>query len=128
MFFINSDTKDIILTQGNSAEIDTTPFISDSINPYTLLDGDKIVFTVKDKYNGKVLIQKIATKDNYDTEGNILIKLSPEETNLFPFKYIYDVFFINQNGDVYTYINCSIFEIVKAVGLKSDLGWLKWLY
>lgn len=122
MFFIDSETKNIKLTQGNSAEIDTTPYILGSTEPLILQDGEKVVFTVRSKYLGKIIIQKIATNLNYDENNNLTIKLKPEDTNIPPYKYIYDVFYISQSGDIYTYIDCSEFEIIQAVGLKTDLG------
>lgn len=123
MFFINEKTHDIVLTQGNSCEIDTTPFFEDTEMPIVLGEGDKILFTVKSS-NGKIYLKKILTNADYtnteDTSINIILK--PEDTvNLQPHKYVYDLLLVYADGRAYTYVDESIFEIKKAVGTIKDL-------
>jgi hypothetical protein len=123
MFEINNKTNKITLTQGNSAIIDITPYLNDSQNPIVLQEGDKVLFTVK-SVSGREYLKKILTNNDYDNEEDtsLNVVLTPEDTvNLAPYRYLYDLLLIYANGEAYTFIGTSEFEITQAVGTINDL-------
>lgn len=123
MFHINSKNYNIELTRGNSAEIDTTPFIQDTETPLELGENDKVVFTVKGKYSDEICFQKVLTAADYDDEKKLVLRINPQDTvelkegNL----YVYDLMLVTEDGSVYTYIGnygdiVPSFVVLKAYG------------
>lgn len=129
MFYINQRNWDIELTRGNSAEIDTTPFVQDTETPMILRENDKVVFTVKSRSTGKVLIQKFLTAADYDENEKLVLRLEPKDTvNMRAGNfYVYDLMLVTESGDVYTYIgNCSnicpSFILLEAYGDINNIA------
>lgn len=123
MFHINPKNYNIELTRGNSAEIDTTPFVQDTEIPLELGENDKVVFTVKSRYSDKICFQKILTATDYDDENKLVLRINPQDTiglkegNL----YVYDLMLVTEDGNVYTYIGnygniVPSFVVLKAYG------------
>lgn len=120
MLTIN-DTN-ITLTRGNTAELLVLPQNEDG-TPFFLEEGDKVLFTVKNRYD-KEMLQKEILPSAQDVEtGEITIILSPEDTiKMNPQAYTYDVLLVTASGDAYTFIPRSVFEITLAVGTYTDIG------
>lgn len=80
----------------------------------TLTDGDKIELTVRvTPTNSERVIHKTVTEFK---DGKAVIAFAPEDTGQLAFRtYVYDVQLERANGDVYTIIKPSHFEITPEV-------------
>lgn len=110
MFTVDKDNA-IHLTRGDTARL----LLSSVMNlvtgkEYILSEDDTVVFTVK--------------KTVYDTTpavqitvpGGAAIHIKPEDTKEMAFgKYLYDVQLTTADGDVYTVIPPTTFEVLKEV-------------
>ena len=124
--------NNITITQGNSAEIDVTAYDEEG-NPIELQEGDKVIFKVE--CNGKEIIKKVLTSENFDSEEKALkLILKPEDTINLPLEkhitpsggsyydtsYYYDCLYIFADGSAYTFIDAAQFKIVKAIAKVGD--------
>ena len=102
----------IYLTKGDSA---TLHFNITTLNgqPYSLKEGDKVVFTLamREQEKDNYIIQK-----DIDMSTHSLI-IKPSETKGMDSEteYVYDVQLSTGNGDIYTIIPCSPFIITCEV-------------
>lgn len=113
---------DIMLTRGNTAELLVLPQNEDG-TPFFLEEGDKVLFTVKNRYDKEMIQKEILPSAQDEETGEITIILSPEDTiNMNPQAYTYDVLLVTASGDAYTFIPRSVFEITLAVGTYTDIG------
>ena len=113
---------DIMLTRGNTAELLVLPQNEDG-TPFFLEEGDKVLFTVKNRYDKEMIQKEILPSAQNEETGEITIILSPEDTiNMNPQAYTYDVLLVTASGDAYTFIPRSVFEITLAVGTYTDIG------
>ena len=113
----------IKIPRGNT--LDLAIKITDaSGNPYVLQENDTAIFTVKtnDCAFEKPIIQKFLTADNYNDTGELVIKITPEDTiDKTKGDYKYD-FAVCVNGcDFYTTILADVFRILPALSCKGDL-------
>lgn len=101
--------SDIQLTRGDNATFNIEININGSSSNYQRVDGDKLTFTLKKSYNSSsVLVQK-------DIEG-MIINLEPSDTSDLKYgTYWYDVQLTTNEGQVYTVIGPSRFEIREEV-------------
>lgn len=125
MFKIDSCTKHICLTRGNSCKIDILPILIDdnkNESPIILKDEDKLIFTVASP-SGRKYLQKVLTADDYDENDESLnLILFPNDTiNLQPFDYMYDVVIVYDNGSTVTIVDSAKFSILQAYGTYQDL-------
>lgn len=124
MFYIDK-CGGIHISRGDSAIITTIPekLLADgTTEPITLTGNACIIFTVKSRYNGNVLIKKTLTASDYN--GNDLpLEISSDETNADPYGYDYSFLYIpdsESDDEAYTYaqgefeIICSIERAMKA--------------
>ena len=117
-----SDSNALIITQGNSIVIDITPIDDDTKEPIRLNDGEKVIFTVKNKL-GNLMLQKILTNEDYDSpeDNSLNCVLDPSDTiNFGSGLYLYDCLLITPTEAV-TFIS-STFIVEKAYGKYTDLG------
>lgn len=134
MFEIVEGQKQITinLTRNDSCEIATCPFIDTDSNkiyspekndtPIILGDEDYVLFSVASP-SGKVYLKKILTKDDYNEDGVLTMKLSPEDTiDMQPFRYLFSFAYMPNNGeDCYTYAT-GIFNLLPAIATIKDLS------
>ena len=121
----------IQLTAGDSAEIETQPFIDTNDNkifdinsddkPIILGDDDYVLFCVASP-SGRVYLKKLLTNNDYNSNGVLTMKLSPADTiDLQPFSYLFSFSYMpNKGEDCYTYAT-GIFNLLPAVGTIRDL-------
>lgn len=112
----------VSITKGNSAAIDITPIDTESGDPYILQQGDKVLFTVKNRRQ-ETVIQKVLTNADYtDAEDTSLnCDLEPADTaDLLTGEYKYDCLLITSDGQAVTFIK-SAFIIEEAVGMYTDV-------
>ena len=121
----------IQLTAGDSAEIETQPFIDSNANkvfdidsddkPIILGDDDYVLFCVASP-SGRVYLKRILTKDDYNDDGVLTIKLYPNDTiDMQPYNYNFSFSYMPNNGnDCYTYTT-GIFSLLPYIGTVRDL-------
>lgn len=110
MLHIEADNT-IRLTRGDTARI-TISLEDDSGNGYEMQDTDELILSVKlNIRDEQYALQKTVT-------GSNMFYLKPEDTGKLAFKkYVYDVQLVT-NGEVYTVIEPSTFEILKEVTVE----------
>lgn len=112
---------DIRLTRGNSAALDIIPHNGTPDDPIMLKEGDRVLFTIKSSL-GSTILQKALTAADQSEDGSVKLVLAPEDTVcIAPKVYTYDVVLVFENGEAYTFIPRSAFEIVEAVGTYKDM-------
>ena len=117
--------RNIYLTRGDTAylSVNLSYYGSKCENKvFEFLDGDEIYLTVKDSVDvEEFLFQKKLVYDDISNLGEILFKIIPSDTNNLDFKkYVYDVEIKTFDGDIYTIIPPSIFEIRPEVTTHMD--------
>lgn len=122
----------IKLTAGDSAEIETSPFVDADENkifdingndkPIVLGDDDYVLFCVASP-SGRIYIKRILTKKDYNNEGILTMKLYPIDTiDLQPFSYLFSFSYMPHKGkDCYTYAT-GIFNLLPAIGTVRELN------
>ena len=109
-FMLEVNGNDIKLTRGDTAYL-TIP-ITDTIsgNDYEMGEDDVLYFSVKKNINSQeYLFQK-------EIAGGNTFKILPEDTKRLRFGiYIYDVQLNASNGDIFTIIEPSNFEVKTEV-------------
>ena len=96
----------IYLTRGDTAYLEIS-ITDESGNPYALVDGDKIIFRMKQSTNDKNLI----LEKEFNTEI-LRLELTPEDTMSLKFGvYRYEVELVTGAGEHFTIIENAEFEI-----------------
>lgn len=109
------------LTRGNSCVIDITPIDAETKQPYILTHGEKVLFTIKDRFNQKTL-QKKLTQDDYGEGTSLNCVIEPSDTIEMPVgEYFYDCLLLTGDGKAITFIS-SKFIILEAAGYYTDGG------
>ena len=105
-----SDTGVIKLTRGDTARFSVGILNEISDSAYSISDNDQLTLTVKKKVKDEdSLIQKTIT-------GATLFHIKPEDTSSLSFgKYVYDVQLTTSDGDVYTIVGPTTFELLAEV-------------
>ena len=110
MLYIDAKTNKIRLTHGDTAYL-TINIIDDTTGEeYEMTDDDTLTMTVKKSLRDvQPAIQKINHGDN-------VFHILPSDTSdLSVSEYKYDVQLTTHDGDIYTIIEPSIFEIMPEV-------------
>ena len=105
-----SDTGVIKLTRGDTARFSVGILNEISDSAYGISDNDQLTLTVKKKVKDEdALIQKTIT-------GSTLFHIKPEDTSCLSFgKYVYDIQLTTTDGDVYTIVGPTTFELLAEV-------------
>ena len=99
----------IQLTRGDSARISVS-ITFDENTPYTVQVGDVVMLSVKKTIADEQYVLQKTMRDD------LLFYIEPQDTKSIPFgRYVYDVQITRANGDVYTIIEPSTFEIRQEV-------------
>ncbi|MED9970004.1 MAG: hypothetical protein UFA98_08355 [Ruminococcus sp.] len=92
-------------------------------NVVLLEETDKLIFTVRKGYyseeEGNPLIKKVITPDR-EIEGGYCFELTPEETDLNPGTYYYDIGVQCENGEFYHIDMIDEFIINPSVSRNED--------
>ena len=106
MLYINGDT--IKLTRGDTAYLHIPLVTTDA--DYVMNANDTLTFSVKKTTRDTdYIFQKVVT-------GNNVFHIQPSDTSELAFgKYIYDVELNTTDGDVFTVIPPSTFEVLSEV-------------
>lgn len=112
MLYIESDNK-IRLTRGDTAYLEiniTTTDDSGAVNDYEISQEDTLTLSVKKKVKDSTYIL------HKQINGSTVFHIKPEDTRGVSFgTYVYDVQLTTSDGDVYTIIEPSSFEIMTEV-------------
>ena len=87
--------------------------------PYTLESGDKIRFGVRNVSGGNKLIYKELTSED-EIDGEYPLTLTPENTNITPNRYLYDVSLQLSSGELYDIVSADYFIVKDSVTYKGD--------
>ena len=121
MFKIGKDNE-IVLTQGNSAEIDITPLDEDG-KPIELQEGDKVIFKVMWGCRNRILKKELTAADWDSEEKTLKLILTPEDTVYLPEgNYAYDCLYIFADGSAYTFIDATQFKVIRAIAKVGDVN------
>ena len=109
MLNVNSDGT-IKLTRGDTARLEITIKNSLTEEVYDMAPDDILSFTIKKSVKDETaLVHK-------ECKGTNTFHIEPKDTAALSFrKYFYDVQLTRANGDVYTVIVPTTFEIMKEV-------------
>ena len=109
MLNVNSNGT-IQLTRGDTARLEITIKNSLTEEVYDMAPDDILSFTIKKSVKDETaLVHK-------ESKGTNTFHIEPKDTAELSFrKYFYDVQLARANGDVYTVIVPTIFEIMKEV-------------
>lgn len=109
MLNVNSDGT-IQLTRGDTARLEITIKNSLTEEAYDMAPDDILSFTIKKSVKDETaLVHK-------ESKGTNTFHIEPKDTVELSFrKYFYDVQLTRANGDVYTVIVPTTFEIMKEV-------------
>lgn len=103
------ENGDVELTRGDTARISVNIFDNDG-NPYEIQNGDKLDLTLKKTVKDAEAVM------SKQIEGINTFHIEPKDTADLEFKkYVYDVQLTTSEGDVYTVIPPSTFEIKAEV-------------
>lgn len=110
MLHIDEATNKISLTRGDTAYI-TVPITDDiSGKPYIMVASDTLTLTVKKRYTEEEIKFQIVNT------GTNMFHIKPEHTKDLDFtSYRYDIQLNKRNGDIFTVIEQSTFEILPEV-------------
>lgn len=112
--------NNIMLTQGNSAEIDVTP-LDEEGSPIELQEGDKVIFKVMWRQRNRILKKELTAADWDSEEKALKLVLTPEDTVYLPVgTYEFDCLYIFADGSAYTFIDMAQLRIVKAIAKVGD--------
>ena len=116
---ITKPVQHLEVYQGNSTYI--TVLLDDIINDssYQLAAGDKLIFGVKRKKNAnEFVIKKILTSAD-ELGGEYTFSFTPEDMNIFPCRYYYDVGLQFSDGGFETVVHPSRFRVIGTVAGKE---------
>lgn len=107
----------ISLTRGDSAYI-TVQIVQHDGSRYLIQGNDKVRIQVRSKPNtGKLLFE---AKMYFNQDKDLVWYIKPEDTNNIPAgKYVYDAQVELANGDIFTFIPMSTFEVADEVTLGT---------
>lgn len=111
----------ITLPRGNSLVLTAVINNTDG-TPHILSPTEKVVFTVKrsSEKSEQPIMQQLLTVDNYNDNGELVIKIAPEDTiNLRTGDYKFDLAVLVDGIDVYTVVCCDTLRITAALGDKE---------
>ena len=83
-----------------------------------LEDGNVLVFGIRPHYSGECIIQRTWTVGD-EADNAYFINLTPEETDIEPDEYKYDVSIQTADGDFYKVIPESPFVVLESTTKKQ---------
>ena len=108
MITIDSDTNNITIIKKDTASLDI------AIDNYKLTEGDKVTFTIDEEVEQETPLRQIIVTD-FTEDGEAVINLSSEDTDLEIGTYKYDVQIDTADGRVDTVIGPAKFKVIGGV-------------
>lgn len=109
--------QDKIVYQATSY-FDSIALVDENGTSVTLESGDKLIFTVKAHHSGDCIIKKVLTADDI-FESAYPINVTPEELDIPPGRYFYDVRLQKANGDFLPIVPKSNFDVLETESRKE---------
>lgn len=113
---------DFEIVRGTNMDIEYTIYNEDG-SIYSLQDGDKIIFGVKEtdarSDNSKYIIKKVATNKDKINDGYRFYFVPNDTLNLEHKNYFYDIGVQTNKGEYYITTECSIFKVRRAITSKE---------
>lgn len=103
----------LYIKRGNTVYLRIIPLIDEK--EYTLIEGDKVIFTVRRGARDDPVIRKVLTLEDYNTNNELVLKLNPAETELPTGDYKFDCSIEMSNGERYTFIPPNDFIVCDIV-------------
>lgn len=97
---------------------DSIALVDENGTSTTLSSGDKLIFTVKSHHTGNYIIKKILTASDI-FEGTYPFGITPEELDIPPGRYFYDVRLQKANGDFLPIVPKSNFDVLETESRKE---------
>ena len=91
---------------------------NDLEQPMTLSQGEKIIFGVKAHYAGDYIIKKVLTSAD-EMNGKYQIYLTPEEMDIMPGRYYYNIGVQTSGGDFIPIVPKSVFDVLETETRKE---------
>lgn len=101
-----------------TSHFESIALVDENGTSVTLESGDKLIFTVKAHYTGDHIIKKILTSDDI-FEGEYPFCITPEELDIQPGRYFYDVRLQKANGDFLPIVPKSNFDVLETESRKE---------
>ena len=102
----------------STSHFESIALVDENGTSVTLESGDKLIFTVKAHYTGDHIIKKILTASDI-FEGAYPINVTPEELDIPPNRYFYDVSLQHSNGDIEKIVPLSNFDVMPSMTKKE---------
>lgn len=103
----------LYIKRGNTVYLRIIPLIDEK--EYTLIEGDRVIFTVRRGARDDPVIRKVLTLEDYNENNELVLKLNPDETELPTGDYKYDCSIEMSNGERYTFIPPNDFIVSEIV-------------
>ena len=104
--------------QGTSY-FDSIALQNDNGQQLVLSEGEKIIFGVKSHYTGDYILKKVFTSAD-EVNGKYPLNLTPEEMDILPERYYYDVSVHTADGQFIKIVPESLFEVLESVTRKEE--------
>lgn len=88
-------------------------------NPLRLSEGEMIIFGIREFCGGDLIVKKVLTSDD-EIGGVYPIVLSPEEMNVIPTRYYYDVSVQFTDGSFIKIVPKSNFDLCESFTEKEE--------
>lgn len=102
----------------SASYFDTVELKNNLKQPILLSDGEKIIFGVKAHYTGDYIIKKVLTSAD-EIGGKYPIYLTPEEMDIMPGRYYYNIGVQTTGGDFIPIVPKSIFDVFETETRKE---------
>lgn len=97
---------------------DSISLVDENENPVELSDGDKLIFGVKAHYSADYIVKRVFTSNDI-FKGAYSINITPEELDIPPGRYFYDVRLQKTNGDFIPIVPKSNFDVLETESRKE---------
>ena len=115
MLIIN-EFGNVALTRNNSLDLVVQPEYDETGEPIIPIEDEILIFSIG--HRNKIIVEKHLTLEDYDYEQEgFILHLTPEETDIEPYKYKFDFMYIFADGRTAS-LPVRIFEILDGVSRK----------
>ena len=102
----------IYLSRGDSATI-SVDIVDDEGEPYTPQSGESVVFTLK---RTPSQCKQLIVKEFENVNSELVVTLTQDDTSVLAFGvYYYDVALVDDEGNVFTIIQPTEFELMEVI-------------
>lgn len=107
MFTIDNDTNTMTIVKKDTASFNV------ALDNYSLMDGDKVTFTIATEVEQEKPLKQIVVEDFYN--GIATVMISSEDSNIEAGNYLYDIQINTADGRVDTIVGPAKFKVIGGV-------------